>query len=278
MKKLFIDIEKLNTGDSIDGLKERLPFEVVDNLLLMASMPEAVLEESFLITDNKRAADYADMHGVGMAVYLNGDNNGDDFPKALYCIESFAEMSAKTIERMYLRAKNLPWEILRTENVIVREITLDDIDRLYEIYSNEDVVKYIENLYESKEEEIRYTMDYILNQYRFYEYGMWIVESVKTGEIIGRAGIFDRVDQEYKEIGFVFAKEYWGMGYAKETLKAIINYAHEEFEIDTLIAHVMSANVRSKRLLESLGFVYESDALVDGNKFERYVMTHPLCN
>ena len=275
MKKLFIDIEKLNTGDSIDGLKERLPFEVVDNLLLMASMPEAVIEESFLITDNKRAADYAVMHGVGMAVYLNGYNNGNDFPKALYCIESFAGMSAKTIERMYLRAKNLPWEILRTENVIVREITLDDIDRLYEIYSNEDVVKYIENLYESKEEEIRFTMDYILNQYRFYEYGMWIVESVKTGEIIGRAGIFDRVDQEYKEIGFVFAKEYWGMGYAKETLKAIINYAHEEFEIDTLIAHVMSANVRSKRLLESLGFVYESDALVDGNKFERYVMTHP---
>ena len=170
MKKLFIDIEKLNTGDSIDGFKERLPFEVVDNLLLMASMPEAVLEESFLITDNKRAADYAAMHGVGMAVYLNGDNNGDDFPKALYCIESFAGMSAKTIERMYLRAKNLPWEILRTENVIVREITLDDIDRLYEIYSNEDVVKYIENLYESKEEEIRFTMDYILNQYRFYEY------------------------------------------------------------------------------------------------------------
>ena len=278
MKKLFIDIEKLNTGDSIDRFKERLPFEVVDNLLLMASMPEAVLEESFLITDNKRAADYAAMHGVGIAVYLNGDNNGNDFPKALYCIGSFAGMSAKTIERMYLRAKNLPWEILRTENVIVREITLDDIDRLYEIYSNEDVVKYIENLYESKEEEIRYTMDYILNQYRFYEYGMWIVESVKTGEIIGRAGIFDRVDQEYKEIGFVFAKEYWGMGYAKETLKAIINYAHEEFEIDTLIAHVMSANVRSKRLLESLGFVYESDALVDGNKFERYVMRRPLCN
>ena len=275
MKKLFIDIEKLNTGDSIDRFKERLPFEVVDNLLLMASMPEAVLEESFLITDNKRAADYAAIHGVGMAVYLNGVNNGNDFPKALYCIESFAGMSAKTIERMYLRAKNLPWEILRTENVIVREITLDDIDRLYEIYSNEDVVKYIENLYESKEEEIRFTKDYILNQYRFYEYGMWIVESVKTGEIIGRAGIFDRVDQEYKEIGFVFAKEYWGMGYAKETLKAIINYAHEEFEIDTLIAHVMSANVRSKRLLESLGFVYESDALVDGNKFERYVMTHP---
>ena len=31
MKKLFIDIEKLNTGDSIDEFKERLPFEVVDH-------------------------------------------------------------------------------------------------------------------------------------------------------------------------------------------------------------------------------------------------------
>ena len=31
MKKLFIDIEKLNTGDSIDRLKEKLPIEDVDN-------------------------------------------------------------------------------------------------------------------------------------------------------------------------------------------------------------------------------------------------------
>ena len=272
MKKLFIDIEKLNTGDSIDRLKERLPIEVVDNLLLMASMPEAVLEEAFLITDNRRAADYAAMYGVGIAVYLNGDDNAGDFPEALYCIESFAEMSARTIERMYLRAKNLPWEILRTENVIVREITVSDVDRLYEIYSDADVVRYIENLYENREEEIRFTKDYISNQYRFYEYGMWIVESANTNEIIGRAGIFDRADEEYKEIGFVFAKEYWGRGYATETLKAIIKYAHEEFEVDTLIAHVMSENVWSKRLLESLGFVYEKDTVVEGNLFERFLL------
>ena len=272
MKKLFIDIEKLNTGDSIDRFKERLPFEVVDNLLLMASMPEAVLEEAFLITDNRRAADCAAMYGVGIAVYLNGDNNAGDFPEALYCIESFAEMSARTIERMYLRAKNLPWEILRTENVIVREITVSDVDRLYEIYSDADVVRYIENLYENREEEIRFTKDYISNQYRFYEYGMWIVESANTNEIIGRAGIFDRADEEYKEIGFVFAKEYWGRGYATETLKAIIKYAYEEFEVDTLIAHVMSENVWSKRLLESLGFVYEKDTVVEGNLFERFLL------
>lgn len=272
MKTLFIDIGKLNNGDSIAGLKERFPFEVNFNPLVMASLPASVLDEAFLITDNRKAADYASMHGVGIAVYLNGDNNAGDFPEALYCIESFAEMSAEAIERMYLRAKNLPWEILRTKNVIVREIMVSDVDRLYEIYSDADVVRYIENLYENREEEIRFTKDYILNQYRFYEYGMWIVESIKTNEIIGRAGIFDRADQEYKEIGFVFAKEYWGRGYAKETLKAIINYAHEELEVDTLIAHVMRDNLRSKRLLESLGFVYEADSVVEGNLFERFML------
>lgn len=272
MKTLFIDIGKLNNGDSIDGLAERFPFEVNYNPLVMASLPVATLDDAFLITDNRKAADYASMHGVGIAVYLNGENNAGDFPEALYCIESFAEMSAEAIERMYLRAKNLPWEILRTKNVIVREITVSDVDRLYEIYSDADVVRYIENLYENREEELRFTKDYIINQYRFYEYGMWIVESIKTNEIIGRAGIFDRADQEYKEIGFVFAKEYWGRGYAKETLKAIINYANEELEVDTLIAHVMRDNLRSKRLLESLGFVYDRDTVVEGNMFERFLL------
>ena len=35
MKKLFIDIEKLNMGDSIDRFNERLHFEDDDNLFLM---------------------------------------------------------------------------------------------------------------------------------------------------------------------------------------------------------------------------------------------------
>lgn len=272
MKTLFIDIGKLNNGDSLAGLAERFPFEDNFNPLVMASLPAAMLDEAFLITDNRKAADYASMHGVGIAVYLNGENNAGDFPEALYCIESFAEMSAEAIERMYLRAKNLPWEILRTKNVIVREITVSDVDRLYEIYSDADVTRYIENLYENREEEIQFTKDYILNQYRFYEYGMWIVERADTNEVIGRAGIFDRADQEYKEIGFVFAKEYWGRGYAKETLKAIINYANEELEVDTLIAHVMRDNLRSKRLLESLGFVYDRDTVVEENMFERFLL------
>ena len=52
MKKLFIDIEKLNTGDSIDGIKERLPFEVVDNLLLMPQLPiHLIFTWRFRVTD-----------------------------------------------------------------------------------------------------------------------------------------------------------------------------------------------------------------------------------
>lgn len=274
LKTIIIDIRKLNINDDLDEFIKNMPFLVVNGISEYLKEIDTNYTKgdntAFLITDNREAADLAIEYGIGISVYTNDENSPFDFTEALYCIDNIAQMTEKTLERMYLRAENLPWEILRTNNLLVREVTLEDIDRLYEIYSDEDVVRYIENLYETKEEEIIYTKDYIINQYRFYEYGMWIVEEIDSKKIIGRAGIFDRPNQDSQEMGFVFDKSYWGKGYAYECLNAIINYAHEELGIENLLAHAISENERSIKLLNKLGFYYECEAIIDDKKYNRY--------
>ena len=49
-------------------------------------------------------------------------------------------------------------------------------------------------LFENIQDEIEYTKSYIKNVYGLYHYGIWILERIEDGKIIGRAGI------EYKEI------------------------------------------------------------------------------
>ena len=161
--KIIIDVDKLNDADSIDELIKKSENEIICGI-------DACERADFLITDNRRAADVAISRGIGISVYINGVNDASDFPDALYCIDSLYDMSDETLLRLYQRANDSPWTILETKRCVVREITLADIDRLYEVYSDPLVKKYIEDLYEDKEEEIRFTKDYIENQYKFYEY------------------------------------------------------------------------------------------------------------
>lgn len=272
LKRIIIDINKLNNGDSIDVFLQNTSYFVSIGTGSFENQDRfrEYADETFLITDNREAANKAALFNVGIAVYTNGENSPADFSEALYCIESICDMSDRNLERMFLRAKNLPWTILTTDRCAVREITENDIDRLYEIYSDEDATRYIEGLYKDRDEEIAYTRDYIKNQYRFYEYGMWIVLDKATGEIIGRAGIFDRANQDTLELGFMFAKEFWGKGIATEVLKAIMEYGKEELGINSIYAHVVHENDKSRHLLEKLSFKYINNVIVEEKSYDRY--------
>lgn len=281
LQRVILDITKLNSQDNIATFVENTDFIVMQGIRDFAAYSGSgtnecesqadIMRESFLITDNREAADIAIDLGIGFAVYTNDDNNASYFPEALYCIDSISMMSDTNLERMYRRANNLPWHILDTGRCYLREITVDDVDRLYELYKSEEVRLYIEDLYEDKEEEIKYTEDYIKNQYRFYEYGMWVVIEKDTGDLIGRAGIFDRQNQDATELGFMFGIDYWGKGFAKEVLLGIIQYIKDEFEINRLYAHVVNENHRSKKLLKAIGFKYLCEATVEDKTYDRYV-------
>ena len=263
MKTVILDIEKLNEGDCIELFLKSTNYNVS---MSISDRTDA----AFLVTDKRLSADIALRLGIGFSVYLNGENDASDFKDALYCIDNISTMSDDTLLKMYQRFNNIPWTILETDRCIVREITVEDVDRLYEIYADEDVKRYIEDLYSDKEKEIEHTINYITHQYRFYEYGLWVVISKETNELIGRAGIFDRDKQDATELGFVFEKNSWGKGIATEVLSAIMNYAREELDIKKLYAHADKDNIRSKKLLEKLGFTQTISVMIDEKSYERF--------
>ena len=279
LNTLILDILELNKSDNFEDLKKNTSYDVIDGISNFLSGKEAFYkldptdcEHAFLITDNRIAADIALKYGIGISVYTNGHNNASDFPEALYCIESICDMSDKNLLRMYNRYKCLPWDILETEHFLVREITLSDVDNLYEIYSDYETKQYIEDLFPNRDDEIRFTNDYILNQYRFYEYGLWVVIQKETGKLIGRAGIFNRDNQDLAELGFVFDKSFWGTGASSEVLTAIIEYAKSELGMSSLCAHTVHENIRSSHLLTKLGFSFAGEFLVDDKLFDRYII------
>lgn len=151
----------------------------------------------------------------------------------------------------------------------LREQTIKDLDRLYEIYSSSNITRYMEGLYEDYEEEYNYTLAYIKNMYDFYGYGIWIVVRKEDDVIVGRAGLSNReVDGETKlELGYVIAEEYQNQGYAYEICKAICGFVKKFLYENEIVCFMKKENIPSIKLAEKLGFNFVEDVI---NEEETY--------
>ncbi|SHI84989.1 GNAT family N-acetyltransferase [Lutispora thermophila] len=85
----------------------------------------------------------------------------------------------------------------------------------------------------------------------------WPIFDLSTEDLIGCCGIrpFNSEIHSY-EIGFHLRKKYWGMGYALEAAKAVIDYSFNNLKADKLYAGHHPQNEDSKKLLTKLGFRY----------------------
>ncbi|WP_343550426.1 GNAT family N-acetyltransferase [Pantoea sp.] len=85
-----------------------------------------------------------------------------------------------------------------------------------------------------------------------------VVREKHTGNRIGVSGYIHR-DRDSAEVGFLFAPEAQGKGYAYESLQPICDYAFNDGGIRRLSATVTAGNMPSRRLLEKVGFVLEGE-------------------
>jgi RimJ/RimL family protein N-acetyltransferase len=66
------------------------------------------------------------------------------------------------------------------------------------------------------------------------------------------------------ELGYGLHTEYWGQGLATELARELLRLGTTELGLTTMVAITTRANVRSQRVLEKTGLVYERDFEHDG--------------
>lgn len=188
-------------------------------------------------------------------------------------VEGFEEVDYQFLDRMEKRAHGLPWTIGYTNRCVIREITLEDMDDLFDMYSSPHFTDYLEPLFERKKEE-EYTRNYINNIYRIYGYGMWVIRDIETGDFIGRAGFgFRRIDgaeDDCIDLGYAISSKYQRQGYAYEVCSKIIEIARDNLELPELNCFIYPGNTASANLIEKLGFTYIGNIVEDGNILKRY--------
>ena len=151
--------------------------------------------------------------------------------------------------------------ILESKTLIFRELTLDDLDLLYALYSNPHVKKYVyeESMtYEETMEELEWIIDVYTSQPGF---GLWGIIHKETGAFIGRCGLLQwTIDERPEvEVTYMFDEKYWGHGLGTEAAQALMQYGFEELKLPRLVCCIDAENLASIKVAEKLGMTFEKE-------------------
>ena len=89
---------------------------------------------------------------------------------------------------------------------------------------------------------------------------VWGIVLSKTGKLIGTVGLIDdpkRQNPAAKMLGYAISDQHWGNGYMTEAVLGVIKHGFEQCGLDLISAYCYPENLRSKRVIEKCGFVYE---------------------
>ncbi len=180
--------------------------------------------------------------------------SGQSSMRIRYLVTSIDAITRQYLEEVYARFHKLPIKILETDRCMIRETSLDDLDRFYEIYAQDGMTDFLEPLFEEYEKEETYIQSYIDHVYSFYGYGMWSIVDKVSGVVIGRAGVEYKEEQDGLELGYLIEKSYQRKGYASEVCNAIVKYVLEHLEVTKIYSYIHPDNVASVNLCKKLGF------------------------
>ena len=138
---------------------------------------------------------------------------------------------------------------LETDRLRIRDFKLSDIDDLYEIFSDDEVMEYIEPVYDRNK-----TLNF-LKEFCIEHKGAFACVNKENKKVIGYI-IFNEYEDKVYELGWIFNKEYWGKGYAYESCDVVIKYAFSEMKIHKIFSETID-NIKSVNLMKKLGMQLE---------------------
>ena len=155
---------------------------------------------------------------------------------------------------------------IRSERLVLRRWSLDDVEAAFAVYGREDVSHWLSPAMDQVPDLA--AMRLLLQQWIAEDEraarpaGRWAIERRSDGRVIGGMVLLPLPPgDEDLEIGWVLAPEVWGEGYASEAGHALAHWAFEQQDVDELFAVVRPRNVRGAGTAQRIGmeWVGETD-------------------
>ncbi|WP_055106554.1 GNAT family N-acetyltransferase [Paenibacillus ihumii] len=149
--------------------------------------------------------------------------------------------------------------VIESERLRLRRMERSDAERMFQIWSDPEVVKYM-NIPPFASVEDTLEMIQLLNGLSESEDALrWGIELKEDGQLIGSCGfnVWELSGAYRGEIGYDLGREYWGFGYMSEAMRMLLSYGYQTIGLNRIEALVDPRNSASRRLLQSFEFTEE---------------------
>ena len=154
--------------------------------------------------------------------------------------------------------------ILETNRLILRRFVIDDLDKLFALYSDTEIRKYfpdgVKNYKDTKDE-----LEWYLNGHPEHpELGLWATVHKETGKFMGRCGLLPwEIDSKLEiEVAYLLDENFWHQGLATEAATGILTYAFDNLNLSRIICLMHPDNIASQKVAKRIGMTFEGK--VDG--------------
>jgi len=145
--------------------------------------------------------------------------------------------------------------LITSERLYLKEIEFEDIDFLYKLHQDPEVMRYIGPLRERSEIESR--VNKIQEAYlQVPGLGIWLACINQSNKPVGWFNLNDLDGNPEIEIGYRLSPPYWGKGYATEMSQKLLEYGFKTLRLDKIVAVAVPQNTASIRVLEKIGLQY----------------------
>ena len=149
-----------------------------------------------------------------------------------------------------------PFPTIETEHLLLRRITLDDTNDMFEMRKDPRMYEYLDTKVDKNPGETKAYISKMNHGIDEEKWIIWAIEHIQSNKVIGTICIRNlKEEEESGELGYGIIPDYQGQGLMKESLVSVIEYGFEVMKLKVLEAYTEENNEKSINLLETCEFV-----------------------
>jgi RimJ/RimL family protein N-acetyltransferase len=146
---------------------------------------------------------------------------------------------------------------LETERLVLRRFTAADVDHLFDLDSDPEVMRFLNGGMPTPREMIQNDIlpAFLRSCERFAGFGVWAAIEKESLDFLGWFSFRpkDAASPDEVALGYRLRQAAWGQGYATEGARALIRKGFTELGVQRVFATTYQDNLASRRVMEKAG-------------------------
>ncbi|MCG7344676.1 GNAT family N-acetyltransferase [Sporosarcina sp. ACRSL] len=168
--------------------------------------------------------------------------------------------------------------------IMLREFTVEDVDRIYEITSQPEVYEFLPDWQSTREQRLNWVTNYEIPSNKEFLAAVPAIGNhhLKLGIVLKETGIFigfcttgikEELREPNREIAYAISTEYRNRGYTTTAVTGLINYLFEKTDVEQLNTVVLPRNVGSIKVIQKCGFRLNGETEIDDQVHAHCILT-----